>query len=103
MEPCRACTLWSQMRITLMRSRIRFWISFKVKSSNRIRITVKRGIRIRIKMIRNPDIVYFTNFGITPWKDFKENKAQDIIKHCKAGQLGDRENINQPTPPTHIP
>ncbi len=41
---------WSQIRITLMRSRIR--ICIKVKSRTRIRIEVKSRFRIRVKVMR---------------------------------------------------
>jgi hypothetical protein len=40
----------------------------------RIRIRVKRWILIRIRYTVK-STVYFTNFGITPWKNLKENKA----------------------------
>ncbi len=42
----------SQIRIALMRSRIR--IRIKVRSRIRARFRVKRGIRIRIKVMRDP-------------------------------------------------
>jgi hypothetical protein len=43
---------WSQIRINLMRSRIRFWIRIKVKIRIRIRFKVKRCIRISIEVMR---------------------------------------------------
>ncbi len=51
---------WSQIRITLMRSRIRIWIRIKVKRGIRIRFLVKRWIPnpdphyIKVMRIRNP-------------------------------------------------
>jgi hypothetical protein len=50
---------WSQIRITLMRSRIRIRIRIIVMSQIRIRIKAERGVRMRIRIkammrIRNP-------------------------------------------------
>jgi hypothetical protein len=59
MEPWRSVDQWSQIRITLMRSRIRILIKLKsrirvynkVKSRIRIHIKEKKEIRIRIKVM----------------------------------------------------
>jgi hypothetical protein len=58
MEHWRLCRLWwSQIRITLMRSRIRVRIHIEMESWIRIRINVKSCFRICIEVMQicNPD------------------------------------------------